>query len=94
MPLLLLGGIIAALLDGHTPTLGSVKIRGGEKQNENVRCLILGIKRHSTRAKVFLLFFFFFHLKDGSGEESPIQFSHPLQHSIKACVGEKKTQFH
>ena len=64
MPLLLLGGIIAALLDGHTPTLGSVKIRGGEKQNENVRCLILGIKRHSTRAKVFFFFFFFFIPKE------------------------------
>ena len=41
------------VLDGHTPTLGRVKIRDGEKQNENVRFLIVGIKRHSTRAKIF-----------------------------------------
>ena len=41
------------VLDGHTPTLGRVKIRDGEKQNENVRFLIVGIKRHSTLAKIF-----------------------------------------
>lgn len=79
MPLLLLGGIIAALLDGHTPTLGSVKIRGGEKQNENVRCLILGIKRHSTRAKVFLLLLFFFStLKKGRGKKAQSNFPIPF----------------
>ena len=71
-----------SVLDGHTPTLGCGKIREGVKQNENVGFLIVGIKRHSTLAKTFP--FKAEKKKKKKPPKNPIQFSHPLQQSIKA----------
>ena len=83
MPLLLLGGIVVSYWMDIPPPWGCVKIREGEKQNENVRFLIVGIKRHSTLAKIF-------PFKAGKKKPTQSNFPHPLQQSIKARVRGKK----